>query len=170
MSDHAYAAWLSQAELQALLSSPPTAFDWMILEAVDELVFDPFQSAINLTRFEAGRAFGVSCELRWQRDGQQFHTLLVGNVSQPPASLNTHHQELVSGTFDYIEGKYFLWGEWSTGTPFWVEAMIPHIFNYPLPSQQTGRWRRQVKTVEYVNQSTGEMEFYRFAAIREVPI
>jgi len=165
MSDHAYATWLTQAELQTLLTAPPAAFDWMILEAVDELVFDSFRGAIDLARFDAGRVFGQYCELRWQRDGQMFHALLVGAAPQPPASFIMHHQELADDSFDYVDGAYFLWGEWSQQTPIWVEAMIPHIFNYPPPPQQTGRWRRQVKTVEYVNRSTGETEFYRFTEI-----
>lgn len=170
MSDHAYASWLTQAELQSLLTSPPAAFDWMILEAVDELVFDSFKNAIDLISFETGRVFGKSCELRWQRDGAQFHALLVGDVPNPPALLTTHHQELDNNVYGYIAGEYFLWGEWSQNLPQWIEATIPHIFSYPQPAQQTGRWRREIKAVEYVNQLTGEMEFYRFAAICEVQI
>jgi hypothetical protein len=166
MSD-AYAGWLTQDDLQALLIAPPAAFNWMILEAVDE-VKPPgvYQSDIDLTRFEAGRAFGAACDLRWQRDGQYFHTLLVGDVALPSSPLAENHRELDAANFEQTEREYYLWGEWSGQLPEWVEATIPHIFNYP-PPPGAGRWRRKIITVEYVNRTTGEMEFYRFAGVRE---
>lgn len=162
MPDYACADWLTEDGLRALLDSPPAAFEWMILEAVDEVVFNPFEQAIDVGSVDAGRVFGPDCEVRWQRDGDLFHTLLVGSLAQPSPVLSAHQQDLSAPEFDRIEREYFLWGEWSRNIPEWVEAAIPHIFNYP-PPPQPGRWRRKLTSVEYVNQHTGEMEFYRFA-------
>ena len=169
MPDFACADWLARNVLQGLIDSPPATFDWMILEAVDKLLFDPFQQAIDLDRFNEGRAFGSDCEVRWRRDGEVFHTLAVGGFAEAPSILSTHQQLLALEEFELIEHEYFLWGEWSNHIPEWVEATIPHIFNYP-PPPQPGRWRRKLKTIEYVNRRTGEMEFYRFAGTREVQL
>lgn len=170
MTDMVYAGWLTQTELQTLLAPPSHGLDWIILEAVDELALDSFHTAIDLTRFTTGRIFGESSELRWRLNGQKFHTLLIGNVPEPIAPLNEHHQELVRDQFDYQEREYFLWGEWTQDNPVWLEARIPHIFTYPLPPQRTGRWRRKIKAVEYVRSSTGDIEFYRFTDIFEVAL
>lgn len=172
MTSNVYAGWLSQIDLQTLLKAPPAAFECMILEAVDE-VRPPtvYQSEIDLARFEAGRAFGTTCELRWQRDGQYFHTLLLGDVDLDlvAPSLGEHHRELDATTFEQTKRDYYLWGEWSDRLPEWVEGTIPHIFDYP-PPPDAGRWRRKIMTVEYINRTTGEIEFYRFAGVGFVQV
>jgi hypothetical protein len=167
MTDHVYADWITEDELQSLLASPPAALDWMILEAVDEVVnLQAFQSKIDIKRFATGRVFGAMCEIRWQRDGQRFHTMMTGDVATPPNCLTKHHQELGDDT--YVKSppdlEYYVWGEWNKD--LWVEAQIPHIFDYPTPSEP-GHYRYKLAVTEYTNLKTGEMEFYRFTGTRE---
>jgi hypothetical protein len=164
MSDHAYAGWLTQADLTSLLATPPAACAWMLIEAVDELVLTDFDKNIDLIRYPTGRIFGSLCEVRWQRDGKLFHTLLVGNIAQPPMPSMTYHQELCTTDFDYVAQQYYLWGAWSNELPEWVEASIPHRFDYPSPPVQ-GTWRRKLAVLEYLHRHTGEMEFYRFMSL-----
>jgi hypothetical protein len=161
MSDWAYAGWLTETALGLLLTTPPASFNWMILEAVDEVMFDGYHSAIDLSRYDNGRVFGTDGEVRWQRDEKKFHVLLVGSIAQPPTSLVAYSKELPANLFEYKRRRYYLWGEWTDNLRDWVEASVPHIFNYPTPPS-SGRWRYALTTIEYVNRITGEMEFYRF--------
>ena len=140
MSDYVCAGWLAENDLNLLLSSPPTPFKWMILEAVDEVKFGPLSNEINLGRYKSGRVFSPACEIRWQYESNLFHTVLTGNITQPPAPLTSETRELLAGDFDHQDGSYFLWGEWSDNDPRWLEASIPHIFDYPVP-QGKGKWR-----------------------------
>ena len=164
MSDHVYADWLTENDLRSVLLSLPSGLEWMILEAVDEIInLRPFQNEIDVARFDNGRVFGAECELRWQRDGPLYHTMLVGNVSAPPIDIAKHHQELDNTTFERDVRDYYVWGEWSTDIPEWIEARIPHIFDYPKPPEEgNSRWRYKLKAIEYVNGKSGEMEFYRY--------
>ena len=119
---------------------------------------------VHCTPPPTGRIFGSLCEVRWQRDGKLFHTLLVGNIVQPPVPSITYHQELFTTDFDYVAQQYYLWGAWSNELPEWVEASIPHRFDYPSPPVQ-GTWRRKLAVLEYLHRHTGEMEFYRFMSL-----
>jgi hypothetical protein len=170
MNNHAYAAWITQTELQTALASNAAGFNWMILEAVNELIFKEFKNEFDAGRYETGRVFGSHSELRWKRDGPKYHVLQIGDSSQPSAFSAQYHQEIDSEIFDSMDREYFLWGEWTKETPIWVEAIIPHIFDYPQPPPQTGRWRRKIKAVEYINRLSGETQFYRFTEIFEVRI
>jgi hypothetical protein len=166
MSDHAYANWISQIDLQSLIAMPPGSLKHMILEAVDEVKFAPFSGDIDLERYNTGRVFGPSCEIRWQRDGERFHTMIVGDISQPPAFITVHNKALPEAAFDYKPDEYYLWGEWSKELPQWIEASIPHVFDYPEPAA-TGKFRYKLLTIEYINRDSGEVEFYRFSGARQ---
>lgn len=170
MTDHAYANWVAKKDLQSLLVITPTLFEHMILEAVNEVKFAAFQNDIDLERYDTGRVFGSACELRWRRDGEQFHTLLVGDISQPPASITVNHQQLPKEDFDYKRREYFLWGEWSNDIPQWIEASIPHVFDYPEPTTGCStrcKIRYKLIAIEYVNRDSGEIEFYRFTGTQQ---
>jgi hypothetical protein len=164
MSDQVFAGRLLADELRRLVESPPRTFKWMIVEAVDEILFDSFRSDVDVGRFETGRMFDEFCELRWRRDGPRFHTLLIGNLSKTPALLSAHRVLAVS-EFEPVSCGYFLWGEWRGRSTQWVEASIPHIFSYPSPPDIASRWRRKITAIEYINRTTVEMEFYRFTGV-----
>lgn len=166
MADYAYAALLTEADLRTSIEAFALNITQMILEAVDEVAFLEFREEIDLRRFEAGRVFGPTCEIRWQREGERFQTLLLGDVAKFGERIGTHHVELSGDIFDYQYKAYYLWGEWSDRLPQWVEASVPHIFNYPQP-QGEGSYRRKLTTVEYINRESGELEFYRFTGTQE---
>jgi CRISPR-associated Csx10 family RAMP protein len=121
---------------------------------------------ITLTLQSDGRAFSPVCEVRWQHDSNLFHTVCTGSITQPPAPLTSQTRELLAGDFDHHDGSYFLWGEWSDKEPRWLEASIPHIFDYPVP-QGNGKWRIKLLTKEYISRTTGDTEFYRFADVTD---
>jgi hypothetical protein len=170
MADAVCADWIPEPDLQALLNSMVPQFTEMILEAVDEVSFNPFALPIDLHRFATGRVFGMNCELRWERDGDLYHTLLIGDAGHVPAVLARYSKDLSVDPFITQPEQYFVWGEWSERLPEWVEARIPHIFLYPQPANRQGKYRRQIFTTEYINQVTGEREFYRFTHVQEVAI
>jgi hypothetical protein len=166
MADDAYTAWLTELDLRTLIEALATRMAQMILEAVDEVAFLEYRGEIDLRHFEAGRIFGPTCEIRWQRDGERFHTLLLGDVAEFGERIGTHHVELSGNLFDDQEKAYYLWGEWRDDSPQWVEASVPHIFNYPQP-RGAGAYRRKVTAIEYINRESGELEFYRFTGTQE---
>ena len=166
MTEHAYAGWLTEDDLRASIDELAVNLTHMILEAVDEVLFCDFHNEIDLRRYETGRIFGPGAEIRWQRDGAPFHTVFLGNVAQVGARFCTHHIVISEETFDRQEKQYYLWGEWSVRLPEWVEASVPHIFNYPSP-QGRGSFRRKMTSVEYINVASGELEFYRFTGTQE---
>ena len=166
MTDHAFAGWLTEDDLRESIDTLAANLTQMILEAVDEIAFCDFRDEIDLRRYETGRVFGPTAEIRWQRDGVQFHTVFLGNVAEVGVRFGTHHVEFPEDTFDRQERQYYLWGEWSDRLPEWVEASVPHVFNYP-PPEGKGSFRRKMAVVEYINVASGELEFYRFIGTLE---
>src|SRR5438128_1478664 len=166
MTDHVYAGWLTEDELRASIGALALRLTDMILEAVDEVAFGAYSGGIELHRYESGCAFGPSVEIRWQRDGERFHTVIAGDVSTVREELAAHQIELSESAFHRQEKHYYLWGQWSEPTPEWLEASVPHVFTYPSPTG-SGSFRRKMTVVEYINVVSGELEFYRFAGTRE---
>jgi hypothetical protein len=160
MTDHAYADRISGVTLESLLATD-FGLTEMILEAVDEVRFEDFTARIDLDRFECGRAFGPRCEIRWQRDGENFQSVLIGDSLQVPDGLNAYHIELTGDTYSAELTSYYMWGEWTTANPVWMEAAIPHLFNYKEPAVP-GRWKLKLASIDYVNRHSGIVEFQRF--------
>ena len=166
MSDYACAGLLTEHDLESLLAVPPAPLDWLILEAVDEVKLEPYRVGIEPGKCQRGRAFGHTCEIRWEQTANAFHTVLIGDIAEAPVALASDLRELSASDFSLEDGSYFLWGEWSHNDPRWLEASIPHVFDYPTPAGD-GKWRIKLQTKEYLNRSDGEMAFYRFVGLTQ---
>ncbi len=166
MSDHACSGLLTETGLRSLLSSPPAPLEWIILEAVAEVKLKRYRVGIEPGNYQRGRAFGNACEIRWEQDTDGFHTVLLGDVPEPPAALASNVVELPASHFTRRDGGYFLWGEWSHNDRRWLEASIPHVFDYATPAGG-GKWRIKLRTKEYVNLNNGETTFYRFVGLTD---
>src|SRR4051794_40176520 len=99
MTDHAYAGWLTEDDLRTSIGALAPNLTDMILEAVDEVAFRGYAGEIDLQRYETGRAFGPNVEIRWQRDGDRFHTVMLGELTAVGQELGAHHVEFLQSTF-----------------------------------------------------------------------
>ena len=168
MNDQVYSDKISSADLSVLLNSN-LGLEEMILEAIDEVRFEDFRPTIDLDRFETGRAFGPNWEVRWEREGQYFHTVATGDSTHLPACLTACRVDLLEEVYSARSTEYYAWGEWTDGTPMWMEATIPHLFNYKTPPLP-GRWRLKLGAIEYVSKQSGGTEFHRLTQTRQEAI
>jgi len=166
MSDHVFAGQLSESELEALISALKGLLTDSVLEAVDQVVFDSLGEPIDLNRYDSGRVFGPDAEVRWERQDNVFYVVAIGDINTMTRAPKEHQLELDTNNFEKQQSSYYLWGEWNSKNPQWLEASIPHVFRYPSPAAE-GAFRRKIKTVEYVCKATGAIEFYRFAGTEQ---
>lgn len=132
-----------------------------------------YESSENFEAWEHGRIFHNNFELRWEKQGDVFVIVYIGE----PTELSMPHTESLS-RFDIQDETYYLWGERISAdnlkaigqpetTPLFLELQIPRLLSYPV-SNQGGKSRVKVSARHYLNSETGVLEFYRFRHLEEV--
>lgn len=151
-----------------------TLEDWPVLVAgvagrlqyalcfsVTAWAFDAFTAQEEWERWESGHLFGTELHLRWRRQADGVHVLGVGAV----ADLALPHRLKLNGDYEPCPTVYYLWGEWDAERDAWTQVRIPHKLHYPVTGH---RGRVRLLVTEYVNRSTGQVEFIRYRGLKEV--
>lgn len=82
---------------------------------------------VNVSEWDKGRVFDNTSEIRWEREGDTFHVVLIKDDSIPSEGWEDKEEiEFVS------ERKVLLWGERITGKDQWYEKQVPRILEYPV--------------------------------------
>ena len=127
----------------------------------------------DLRMWERGRIFHNNFELRWEKQGDVFVIVYIGE----PAELPVPHTKSLSG-FKTKDETHYLWGERMSShnlkaigqpnaTNLFLELQIPRLLPYPI-SNRGRKSRVKISARHYLNSETGDLEFYRFRHLEEV--
>jgi hypothetical protein len=163
-TETARAGQVSLAELRQILQKSQPSLQFHHLARLNDNRIERFDPQESYDEWEAGRAFGQEFEIRWQKESETIKVMALGKVPDSAATLPNVIE--LNGDFSRREGSYYLWGIRLTDGSGWDETRIPHLIHYPVEGLD-GR-RLQLRTVEYTNKETGNLEFYRFCGFKEV--
>jgi len=143
----------------------------LVIPGKYELCFRFFDPKEAFGGWDKGRAFSSICEIRWlknlNREGN-FRVLIIGEGDelQKIADILPADKAVQEMPAPANRKEYFLWGEKTMGKKNeYIEMRIPNPLLYPVADKGT-----TVKLIvkEYYNQTTREMEFYRFCELSEI--
>lgn len=139
--------------------------------------FELFDPQTQFAEWERGRVFCPDFELRWEKLDGAYQTVVVGNApSLHGFSLAT---EIDLAAASAQTRGYLLWGqrvkddelsligvEHVPNGQVYLELRIPRILRYPMSDQA-----RQARLIvrEYANPKSGDLLYYRFAGLEELP-
>lgn len=157
----AYSLNLPAAKLLELLGTLESKFGYAILESVTDVSFVSvahpprefhFDSGFDLLKWERGRAFGESLELRWRRRGKEFAVLIIsdappGDEKQITSAIGSLGKGVrLTKDADAPAMQARLWGEWQNpkdekdlpdpNRHWWYEERIPRFLDYPYDDQE----------------------------------
>lgn len=162
----AYAGYTSPALIREILTN--CRGETVIAEnAVDLLVetFAPDKAENLLSAWEKGWIFGKELELRWEKEGEEFHFRYIGGSRSLPVK---DFKEI--NLFNAVERlrTYYLWGERTEErTDEWIDLRIPRLLNYPVSGDSHCK-RVVVDVIEYWDRESNQLVLFRFAGLREV--
>jgi len=142
-----YARQLTGASLSRLLTALRPWLPFAILERVDATDFPASDELWSPADWPQGRAFGPSLEVRWERHGTRFQTLLV--CDSPPSVRWAEHLDLTH--CEAYTRSYFLWGPGNV-------ALGQGLAFRSMPS---GSGRPQLAVIEYYHPDNGRLVFAR---------
>lgn len=148
-----------------------TALDHFLSEDEREngLRFELFKADEPFDQWPHGRIFDDTAELKWEKEGNQFHVVYCGSVALP-VSLQQAANEAVKST-DFC---YYLWGsrvkkddlkdmELNPDEIVFAELRIPRLLRYPVSANAQ---RVKLKVREFYN-AEGVLTFTRFLGLEE---
>jgi hypothetical protein len=137
----------------------------------DLLRFTDFAPDLPFAEYTSGRIFCSQRELRWENHGQSSQIVYTGDKRDLPLLSMTMSVDL--SQYELRISGYYLFGERLRpeelkliGTPAqegdYAEMRIPRLLRYPVESN----WRRvRLQVVEYSDEKTGKVEFFRFQGL-----
>ncbi len=138
----------------------------------DLLRFSSFAPDLPFAEYTSGRIFCSQRELRWENHGQSSQVVYTGDKRDLPQLSMTMSVDL-SQYRQPPDRYYYLFGERLRpeelkliGAPAqegdYAEVRIPRLLRYPVESN----WRRvRLRVVEYSDEKTGKVEFFRFQGL-----
>lgn len=137
--------------------------------------FEPFRANEPFNRWERGRIFNETGELRWEKIGELYHTVYVGEAGiELPDSF--HRDETIDLSCPVPTG-YYLWGR---RLPAQAAALLERpganlfaefttgsiITEYPVAEPANDQARRVIlKMVAYLDPRTRRRVYYRFQGV-----
>lgn len=146
-------------------------------ERRDLLRFTYFATNIPFVSYTSGRIFQQDYELRWEKNNGKTQVVYLGVERHLPGKWEMH-------TLDELQLKqreqpkyYYLFGERlrqeqleQIGKPAvkgdFAELRIPRLLRYPV--QLNARRRVRLAVCEYVRETTGDVELFRFQGLEAV--
>lgn len=175
--DSAYATWqrgCCEADLRDAIGS--RQWYWGYTESLREATWlsTPSAGDLGLADLDEGRVFNDECELRWERDGEAFHTLLIAD-GEAPATVGAAPTVLLERSD--LDQNLLLWGTRPNGHATWREGRIPGDLVYPF--EESHRVAVRCRTYRVVGGACavsgdclaadcGDSTVYRFSAIVNV--
>ena len=103
---------------------------WFCLEGEKPDCFDLLSNITSeFSEWDKGRVFDFDSEIRWEKEGDSYHVLLISdneNIADEWKKESLEFKDEVRK-----ERKILLWGERIINTNKWYEKQIPKIFEYP---------------------------------------
>ena len=132
-----------------------------------------YDASENFEDWEHGRIFHNDFELRWEKQGEAFVVVYIGEPKVLPMS----DTKLLSD-FETQDDDYYLWGQKMTADDLkrieqpetanlFLELQIPRLLRYPV-SNRNEKFRVKLSARHYLNPETRALEFYRFRHLEEV--
>lgn len=137
----------------------------------DLLRFSSFAPDLPFAEYTSGRIFCSQRELRWENHGQSSQVVYTGDKRELPLLSMTMNVDL--SQYKLQTSGYYFFGERLRpeelkliGAPAqegdYAEVRIPRLLRYPVESN----WRRvRLRVVEYSDEKTGKVEFFRFQGL-----
>jgi hypothetical protein len=138
---------LTPEQLEGWLSPPREKAPFAILENLTSIDFPGHEEPISLSLWPAGRVFGLSFELRWEKQNSGFRVWFAGE-SEPP--MDAEELPLPENTA-ISEESYFLWGP--------AEVRISRRFSYRALGDGKGHPRLVTRECR---DETGALRLVRF--------
>ncbi len=140
------------------------------------LLFTKFDAHIPFAEYTSGRIFHRDFELRWEQEHGKTQVVYLGTREQRlPSDLIEQDQKLNNCQTRY----YYLFGTRlkseqleRIGVPVeerdfaFAEVRIPRLLLYPVPKD--GRQRVRLAVCEYLHETTGKVELFRFQGLETV--
>jgi hypothetical protein len=143
-------------------------------ERQDLLRFELFQPDLDFTRYQSGRIFHESGEVRWEGlSPNEVQVVYTGTPEYRLALANGQQTTLAASVCERVARNYFLFGKRLekddlerigpvARTGDFAEVRIPRLLRYPrLPALERVE-RVQLALYEYVDLATGATLAYRF--------
>jgi hypothetical protein len=142
-----YAAEISVGDMKGFLRQIGLAFDYLILEFYQRVVFERFDlDLVNCEDYlNRGRAFSNKCEIRWRRKDDIFVVALTTDEE-----LNDETAKKFTGGYHEVayarrqRNGFLLWGEYLDRGEVngktrhrWFEKRIPKPQFYPVDAEST---------------------------------
>ncbi len=133
------------------------------------LRFERYQAGEQFEQWPHGRIFDESAELKWEKEGGEFHVVYCGSFA-PPAGM----QPTANDAIKYEDSSCYLWGSriknedridlrLQPNEAVFAELKIPRILHYPVSAKAE---RVKLKVREFYNVE-GALIFTRFAGLEE---
>jgi len=148
-----------------------TALDHFLSDDEREhgLRFELYQADQPFEHWPHGRIFDETAELKWEKEGGQFHVVYCGSFA-PPAGM----QPAVNEAIKHEDSSYYLWGSriknedradlgLQSDEAVFAELKIPRILRYPVSTKAE---RVKLKVREFYN-AEGALIFTRFVGLEE---
>lgn len=135
------------------------------------LRFTRLQDEVDLSQYASGRIFHSNFELRWEQDTQGTHAVYIGEERTLSGMRFIRHLRRSEPA-----QKYYVFGEHlsekqleamgierENGYTDYAEVRIPRLLHYPI---STGATRLQLLVWEYIDETTGRVQWFRFANLK----
>jgi len=137
-----YASEVSVSGMKQFLEKIELAFNYIMLEFYDRVIFEKFDSALlnDEGALNRGRAFNNECEIKWRRNGDRFVVALTaGKALDDRVTQEFEGVELTYSKRVEPEDGFLLWGKYLDQVEVegnlqhrWFEKRIPQPQFYPV--------------------------------------
>lgn len=84
----------------------------------------------DVSDWDRGRAFDGNSEVRWERDGREFHVVWIRDDREVPSEWQTKQR------IEFVrEKRALLWGKRIEDKVQWYEKQVPKILVYPVSEE-----------------------------------
>ena len=138
-------------------------------ERQDLLRFWHFDAHISFANYTSGRIFHPNFELRWEQNNGKIQAVYLGTERSLPSlkvvrDLNLEKSEQ---RYYYLFGEYLEPGKLekmglAPSPGYYAEVRIPRLLRYPAP---VGARRVRLTVCEYLEETTGKVELFRFQGL-----
>ena len=152
MKDHVYSGELNAQTLQTVVDRFRPNAQFGVLESITDICFAvPYEDAILVHKWNKGRIFSETFELRWEQVNGTYRTVLAGEDS-----LDSPEELTDSEAFDRPKqlSTYFCWNE--------KNSRLGRKLNYRCVPGQKGNV--QLSVLEY-RDDHGRLIFWRYTKL-----
>ena len=161
--------------LKQFLLKLSSELNFAIYQTVTKSFFETFKQneqdilSVPMEDIEKARIFGKECEIRWVREDNDFHVIIICENDDLFNLVKTTMQNNEGDILELVnenETEVILWGERdstaSDDDKFWYEGRIPQKINYPIANKGQ---RVKLTCLMYSEKENRKSKFYRFKEV-----